>query len=88
MIITKELKNVSFEYNEADKSFVIENSKDGGTVKLSKVESFAFMRFLVRISQRNWLRKKPVQPKGNLKEDWSTLNINPEQLEILITENE
>ena len=88
MTITKELKNVSFEYVEADKSFVIKNTKDGGEVKLSKVESFAFMRFLVRISQRNWLRKKPAQPKANLKEDWSTLSINPDQLEILITENE
>lgn len=86
MIINKDLKNVSFEYNEAEKTFTIINTTDGGSVYLNKVEAFAFMRFLVRISQRNWLRKKPIQEKDLNNDDLK--QINPEQLEMLIAENE
>lgn len=85
MIISKDLKNTSFEYDEAQKTFSITNTKDGGTVSLNKVESFAFVRFLIRISQRNWLKKTPSAKNPKTKEDW---HINPEQLEILITEDE
>ena len=56
MKITKELKNATFEYDEAEKSFAIK--EEGGEVTLNKVYAFAFMRFVVRISQRNWLRDK------------------------------
>ena len=81
MIITKELKSVSFSYNETEKSFTI-FSKDGNSVELNKVQSFAFMRFIIRISQRNWLRKKPLEEKQLPDENWE---IDPKQLEMLIT---
>ncbi len=86
MILSKDLKNVSFEYNEDEKAFTIINMRDGGAVDLNKVEAFAFMRFLVRISQRNWHRKKPNHKKDSSVD--GSLEINPEQLEIFITEND
>ena len=47
MKIRKKLKNAEFEYD--------------GVVELNKVYAFAFMRFVVRMAQRNWLRsKKPL----------------------------
>ena len=61
MKIVKELKNVTFEYDEETKRFLIIDGEDGGVVELNKVYAFAFMRFVVRMAQRNWLRsKKPL----------------------------
>ena len=57
MIIKKELKNATFEYDEEKKSFLV-TSKDGESIELNKVYAFAFMRFVVRMAQRNWLRTK------------------------------
>lgn len=69
MKITKQLKNVTFEYDENKKSFTIMEA-DGfnGYIELNKVEAFAFMRFVVRMAQRNWLREKKslVSLKNNL----------------------
>jgi hypothetical protein len=62
MIIKKELKNAIFEYNEETKSFTLSN-KDT-TIELNKVYSFAFMRFVVRMAQRNWLRTKKSVDKA------------------------
>jgi hypothetical protein len=62
MKIKKELKNVSFEYDEETKTFTIID-QDGfhGHIQLNKVYAFAFMRFVIRMAQRNWLRnKKPL----------------------------
>ena len=39
------------------KSFLV-ISKDGSSIELNKVYAFAFMRFVVRMAQRNWLRSK------------------------------
>ena len=83
MLINKDLKNVSFTYDESSKLFSIK--KSDGEVNLNTVESFAFLRFLIRISQRNWLRKKPIENRPNSEEGW---DLNPEQLEMLIVENE
>lgn len=61
MKIRKKLKNVEFEYDEETKKFLIIDGEDGGVVELNKVYAFAFMRFVVRMAQRNWLRsKKPL----------------------------
>ena len=62
--IRKELKNATFEYDEEKKSFTISNG-DGlySTVELNKVYAFAFMRFVIRMAQRNWLRNKKLNPK-------------------------
>jgi len=59
MKITKELKNATFEYDEETKTFTIMEA-DGfnGYIQLNKVYAFAFMRFVVRVAQRNWLRTK------------------------------
>ena len=60
MKIRKKLKNAEFEYEET-KKFLIIDGEDGGVVELNKVYAFAFMRFVVRMAQRNWLRsKKPL----------------------------
>tara|TARA_B100001248_G_C27095974_1_gene324761 strand:+ start:273 stop:524 length:252 start_codon:yes stop_codon:yes gene_type:complete len=55
--ITKELKNATFIYDEEKKTFTIMEA-DGfnGYIELNKVYAFAFMRFVVRMAQRNWLR--------------------------------
>lgn len=65
MKINKQLKNVSFEYDENKKSFTIMEA-DGfnGCIELNKVEAFAFMRFVVRMAQRNWLRNKKSLDKN------------------------
>ena len=61
MKIVKELKNVTFEYDEETKRFLIIDLEDESVVELNKVYAFAFMRFVVRMAQRNWLRsKKPL----------------------------
>ena len=59
MKIDKNLKYATFSYDEADKTFTI-TEEDGNRVILNKVYSFAFMRFVIRIAQRNWLRTKKV----------------------------
>ena len=60
MKIKKNLKYAEFEYDEESKSFTIIDTEHGGVVELNKVYSFAFMRFVIRIAQRNWLRTKKV----------------------------
>ena len=57
MKITKNLKYAEFEWDEETKSFMI-TEEDGNRVILNKVYAFAFMRFVVRMAQRNWLRKQ------------------------------
>tara|TARA_R110000824_G_scaffold265390_1_gene454256 strand:- start:4761 stop:5060 length:300 start_codon:yes stop_codon:yes gene_type:complete len=66
--IKKELKNATFEYDEEAKSFTISGEHPvlrdvNNSVELNKVYAFAFMRFVIRMAQRNWLRNK----KANLK---------------------
>ena len=62
MKITKELKYATFEWDDKDKTFTI-TEEDGNRVILNKVYAFAFMRFVVRMAQRNWLRGKKVVDK-------------------------
>ena len=62
MKIRKKLKNAEFEYDEKTKTFTI-MEEDGfhGHIQLNKVYAFAFVRFVFRVAQRNWLRnKKPL----------------------------
>ena len=65
MRITKPLKRATFEYDEEIKQFFIK-AEDGidptterpfQTIRLNKVYAFAFMRFVIRMAQRNWLKK-------------------------------
>ena len=62
MKIDKNLKFADFSYDEESKTFTI-SDKNGNGVELNKVYSFAFMRFVIRIAQRNWLRTKKIVDK-------------------------
>ena len=63
VVIRRELKFANFEYDEDEKTIMIETRLDGGDnpingrIKLNKVYSFALLRFVIRIAQRNWFRK-------------------------------
>lgn len=81
MNISKELKNATFDYNELSKSFTI-SDKNGNTVELNKVYAFAFMRFVVRMAQRNWLRSKKVVDKDPESMIESEAIDHPDQLII------
>tara|TARA_Y100000361_G_scaffold126733_1_gene120861 strand:+ start:24739 stop:25002 length:264 start_codon:yes stop_codon:yes gene_type:complete len=63
MKIKKELKKVEFEYDEEAKKFLITDKENGGELELNKVYAFAFMRFVVRMAQRNWLRQNKKTEK-------------------------
>jgi len=63
MKITKKLKYAEFEWDEEMKSFMI-TEEDGNRVILNKVYAFAFMRFVIRMAQRNWLRSKKIVDKS------------------------
>jgi hypothetical protein len=66
MKIRKKLKNAEFEYDEETKIFTI-MEEDGfhGHIQLNKVYAFAFVRFVVRMAQRNWLRNKKQLDKDS-----------------------
>jgi hypothetical protein len=85
MQIKKDLKYATFEYDESSKSFTIIND-NGDSVTLNKVYAFAFMRFVVRMAQRNWLRGKPIE-KIIEKSDESEIKDNPDQMTFLEHEN-
>jgi len=82
VVIKRELKYATFEYNETEKTITIETKSDdipdqnihetdeqyeerltkhepavNGRIKLNSVYSFALLRFVIRIAQRNWFRK-------------------------------
>ncbi len=65
--IAKTLKFGNFIYDE-ERDLIIAtlNDKDGnitGRIELNKTYSYALLRFIVRISQRNWFRRKAVIKK-------------------------
>ncbi len=50
--------NLSVSYDENNDSYSV---KVKSNIKLNKVYAFSFMRFVVRMAQRNWFRmKKPL----------------------------
>ena len=70
MKIRRELKYANLEWDDEEKSIMIETkSKEpmredseiypiNGRIKLNQVYSFALLRFVIRIAQRNWFRKQ------------------------------
>ena len=56
MKITKNLKYADFEWDDESKTFTI-TEEDGNRVILNKVYAFAFMRFVIRMAQRNWWKQ-------------------------------
>jgi hypothetical protein len=78
MKIVKELKNIEFIYDDESKRFEI--MRDHGIsayMDLNKVEAFALLRFIIRISQRNWFRSKNIVDKN----DKTMLQSNPSEEE-------
>lgn len=79
--ITKELKNATFVYDEEKKTFTImEANGFNGYIELNKVYAFAFMRFVVRMAQRNWLRSNKSISK--IIEEEELEKENPNQLNL------
>lgn len=67
--IIKQLKNATFEYDEEKKVFTLyDHDGFNGTIELNKIYAFAFMRFVVRMAQRNWLRSS----KSKIRESQDT----------------
>ena len=66
MIIEKVLKKATFIWtDEVTDGLIIEIG--GERISLNKVYSFALLRFIIRIAQRNWFRKndkKSNRPKN------------------------
>ena len=54
--IEKVLKHARFSWDDETKFFVITAGEQH--VVLGKVEAFALKRFITRIAQRNWFRRK------------------------------
>ena len=79
--ITKELKEAVFSYDEASKTFTIDQGE--GFIKLNKVYAFAFMRFVIRMAQRNWLRPKLKLVEIKKKTLSEEAPINPDQSEFM-----
>jgi|TARA_B110000495_G_scaffold195739_1_gene203659 hypothetical protein len=79
MKITKKLKYAEFEWDEEMKAFMI-TEEDGNRVILNKIYAFAFMRFVVRMAQRNWLRGKKIVDKSG--SNMVSLNSNEEKQNI------
>lgn len=90
MIISKKLKNAEFKYDEETKKFLIIDPENGNAVELNKVYAFAFMRFVVRMAQRNWLRqpKKPTKTLEKTTEDVVDLEYvdHPDQMNLFPNE--
>ena len=86
MKIRKELKNATFVYDEEEKSFYV-GSKEGQFIKLNKVYAFAFMRFVVRMAQRNWFRQSKKIEKSldkNMQDMLQSDDIDhPDQIKFL-----
>lgn len=56
MVIEKKLKRATFIWTDEIQDGLIVESL-GHRVSLGKVYSFALLRFIIRIAQRNWFRK-------------------------------
>ena len=70
MQIERSLKHGTFMWDDEEKSITIctygEPDENGeritkASITLNKVYSFALMRFIIRIAQRNWFRKMVKQ---------------------------
>ena len=81
-IIRKELKFANFEYDENEKTILIEtrleegNTPINGRIKLNKVYSFALLRFVIRIAQHNWFRKLKKAPIKSVIEEENTESMS------------
>lgn len=81
MKIKKTLKYADFEWDEGERAFTI-TEQDGNRVILNKAYAFAFMRFVVRVAQRNWLRNKSANKDQSVDFTIEEETINPKQSEF------
>jgi hypothetical protein len=84
MEIKKELKNATFIYDDEKKVFTIMEA-DGfnGYIELNKIYAFSFMRFVIRMAQRNWLKSADSFNKTEeLLESIEEEEDDPNQLEL------
>ena len=61
MTTTKELKRGKFTWDDELKRLTVETD-NGNKIELDKIYSFALMRFIIRIAQKNFL-KNPLTNK-------------------------
>lgn len=80
-VISKQLKNATFEYNEDSKEFTIEDA-EGNYVVLNKIYAFALMRFVIRMAQRNWLRSNKTIEEIIEEDEECLEEDNPAQMEL------
>jgi hypothetical protein len=79
--ITKQLKYATFEYNEENKEFCVQDA-NGNKITLNKIYSFAFTRFVIRMAQRNWFRSNKLT-KELIREEEEEVEIeDPNQLNL------
>ena len=78
--ITKQLKHAEFQYDEETKEFRVQDD-EGNEVVLNKIYAFAFMRFVIRMAQRNWLRSNKSIEELIEQED-EELEDDPAQLTL------
>ena len=79
MKITKELKNATFEWSEQTKTFSVTDSNNN-TIELNKIYGFALMRFIIRIAQRNFLKKPlPKELISDILEEDEEIYEDPRQ---------
>ena len=84
MKITKKLKHATIDYDEQTQRFFLKDTQNERSIELNKIYAFAFMRFVVRISQKNWLKGKKVVDK--IDEDMVEYMDNPNQTILNIYE--
>ena len=58
MNIIKELKGIKFTWTEQDGILNIYDIENGTSVDVSRIEMFSLSRFIIRISQKHWHKKK------------------------------
>ena len=80
-VISKQLKNASFEYNEELKTFSVQDS-EGNCIVLNKIYAFALMRFVIRMAQRNWLRSNKTIEEIIEEDEECLEEHNPAQMEL------
>lgn len=95
--IIKKLKYGQFEYDEENKEFTIKTTPHGeseggyavgaNNIKLNKIYAFAFMRFVVRMAQRNWLRNFNKR-ELNLTKEEATNETEEDPNQLTLFENE
>ena len=60
---------------------ITKDTENGNEVELNKVYAFAFMRFVVRMAQRNWLKNPNKAKKLIDKAEVTMIELEEEQQE-------